>query len=245
MSQEKCHLVKDIYYDETVNGLPTFKMRKLLKDNGQNGDGFRSVLCQKIRSEKSLLSQIPDYAPEARFFEVGRRRRNLKLEDLEVITWDQKLKEWEKGQPQTYPSDIEGRFFYETSISGPGEPYDEVFIQNSKLDELEQSYDAFSKHIANSKNKYVTNFLSIDGTAMLLIPKPIDDYNYTTMKDFIDNAPEDQRVMFWKLAALIIRKEWAKGKKVYVSTHGLGVPYFHLRIEEKPKYYVTKRFKES
>lgn len=30
--------------------------------------------------------------------------------------------------------------------------------------------------------------------------------------------------------------------KNYISTHGLGVPYFHLRIEPIPKYYVTKKY---
>ena len=31
--------------------------------------------------------------------------------------------------------------------------------------------------------------------------------------------------------------------KIYVSTHGLGVPYFHLRIDLEPKYYITSKFK--
>ncbi len=30
--------------------------------------------------------------------------------------------------------------------------------------------------------------------------------------------------------------------KLYISTHGLGVSYFHLRICTRPKYYHTERF---
>ena len=31
-----------------------------------------------------------------------------------------------------------------------------------------------------------------------------------------------------------------ENSKLYVSTHGLGILYFHLRLEYDPKYYISK-----
>ena len=36
-----------------------------------------------------------------------------------------------------------------------------------------------------------------------------------------------------------------KHKKVWISAHGLGVPYFHLRISTKPKYYFDEKLSQS
>jgi hypothetical protein len=68
------------------------------------------------------------------------------------------------------------------------------------------------------------------------------------MKDFCDNASITHQKEFWKKVAFEIEnilksKPNNKGNnKIYVSTHGLGVPYFHLRLDKKPKYYQTKEF---
>ena len=66
--------------------------------------------------------------------------------------------------------------------------------------------------------------------------------NYATLKDFCDNAPIIQQKEFWKLVAKIAKREMKKHKKVWVSSHGLGVPYLHVRICQSPKYYFEKKF---
>ena len=49
--------------------------------------------------------------------------------------------------------------------------------------------------------------------------------------------------IFGKYVSRIINKLIKDGKtKYWISTHGSGVPYFHLRISLKPKYYITKSF---
>lgn len=30
--------------------------------------------------------------------------------------------------------------------------------------------------------------------------------------------------------------------KIWISTYGLGVPYLHVRIDTRPKYYHTSKF---
>jgi hypothetical protein len=270
-SDNTCRRVKDILYNGKLGSLPTFRLRELLSDNGVDDSGYRADLCKRIRSDKELLSKVGEYEPEFTYYVVGERRKRLTSaeekeseeeepddegesgegesgegesgEEEEKVSWEDILKGWEEGEELQYPGYIDGRFFYETSLSGPDEAYEEEFIRAKELDKLKQSYKNYQIYIKESGDSYSTSFLTPDKKAILLIPKPRKDQDYTTMKDFIDNASENQRIAFWKAAAKIIRGEWKKGKKVYVSTHGSGVPYFHLRIEETPKYYKTERFK--
>ena len=53
-------------------------------------------------------------------------------------------------------------------------------------------------------------------------------------------APLVQQQEFWKRVAEVSRKQMKKFKKVWVSTHGLGVPYLHVRISDSPKYYFSE-----
>lgn len=162
-----------------------------------------------------------------------------------VITWRDKIDEWKSGKILTYPSDINKRFFYETAICDKyaKNPYKERFIKSEQLEKIpSQDYKSFSKQLLKNTNKYVTAFPNLSGDTMLIIPVPIKGKNYTTIKDFIDNAPKTQQIEFWKKVANEIDEWLSTRENVYISTHGLGVYYFHLRLCEKPKYYITKKF---
>jgi hypothetical protein len=71
---------------------------------------------------------------------------------------------------------------------------------------------------------------------------PRKNKKFTTIKDFIDNASEYQQRKFWIKTANEIKKVLNTNDKIYVSTHGTGVNYFHLRLDKNPKYYQTTKF---
>lgn len=163
--------------------------------------------------------------------------------------WKDKINEWRNGYYQKYPNDIKKRFFYETSFCSKNfdSIYEENFIESNSLENIaEQNYHPYDEYIKTSNNVNAVAFPNLTGDTILVIPMPKSGKTYTTMKDFSDNAPESQQVEFWKLVANQIEtyfsKEWLKTEKIYVSTHGLGVSYFHLRICSKPKYYHTLKF---
>jgi hypothetical protein len=53
----------------------------------------------------------------------------------------------------------------------------------------------------------------------------------------MDNAPAIQQQKFWnKVAKLAVKVMQLKGK-VWISVHGLGVAYTHVRLSTSPKYY--------
>lgn len=161
------------------------------------------------------------------------------------MKWKEKIQEWSNGIVQSYPADINQRFFYETSAcdkTGDNQ-YEEVFVESSALDALKENLKPFISHIKASKSASVTVFDNLSGGTRLIIPMPRKRHNYTTMKDFIDEASGSQQINFWKKVAVEIKAMLKLHDKIWVNTHGLGVSYFHLRLDTIPKYYQTKKLK--
>lgn len=71
---------------------------------------------------------------------------------------------------------------------------------------------------------------------VLVCPIPDTGKDYTTIKDFQDNASAAKKTAFWHTVGRCIIWGMNKWGTVYVSTHGLGVAYLHLRIEKDPKH---------
>ena len=164
------------------------------------------------------------------------------------ISWSDKVKQWKDGIIQTYPKNITKRFYYETYACDKEMKnlYHERFIETDNLDRKED-VSSFQKYINKSSNKYVTSFSNLSGDCRLVVPIPQKGKHFETIKDFIDNASTEHQITFWKYVAKEIKKVLAKDgiKRIYVSTHGAGVSYFHLRLDTIPKYYVTSEYIED
>lgn len=162
------------------------------------------------------------------------------------MLWSEVLANWKNGIPLQYPADIKDRFQWNTSVlkNNGNVEYKESFKTTKHLAE-KQNKDAFIEHIKNSKNKYVVYFNNLSKDAMLVVPMPIDDKNYVTLKDFIDNAPEKQQQKFWKAVAKIAKKMMKEYGKVWVSVSGFGVDYTHVRVSILPKYYFDDELKKD
>ena len=160
------------------------------------------------------------------------------------MKWKNIIDNWKNGIILKYPNNINKRFFYETSVCDKylENNYEEIFIENDSLNNLDENIYPFTEYINISKNKYATSFYNLSKDSKLVIPIPRNNKNFTTIKDFIDNASINHQKHFWKRVAKEINNMLKKYDKVYVNTHGLGVSYFHLRIDSYPKYYLTKKF---
>lgn len=156
-------------------------------------------------------------------------------------TWKDILAQWENGNYFTYPKKIKNRFHWNTSALNNNNDciFKESYKENDELPS-KQDIKSFEDYIKESTNKYVTHFLNMSGDTILIIPMPRKGKNFATLKDFSDNASKLQKRYFWIKVAEIAKEEINKGKKIYISVHGLGVPYMHVRISEEPKYYFDK-----
>jgi hypothetical protein len=163
------------------------------------------------------------------------------------MNWETKIENWLSGDYQTYPqTKLKKRFFYETSpiTKDMKEKYQALFIECDSLEQIDEDYSSFNQHIEKAEDQNVTSFYNLSKSAYLIIPIPRKNKQFTTIKDFIDNASERQQKNFWKEVAKSIVMMLEKHDKVWVSTHGLGVPYLHIRIDTNPKYYQSKIFKK-
>jgi hypothetical protein len=160
------------------------------------------------------------------------------------MLWKDKIKLWKAGVYQSYPKKMYERFFFETSPCDKdfSNTYEEVFIENNKLKSIMQDYRSFNEYIIKSKNKYVTSFYNLSGDSLLIIPIPKNNKDFTTIKDFCDNASITHQIQFWRKVAVELEHLLKSNENIYVSTHGLGEYYFHLRLDKIPKYYKTKKF---
>jgi hypothetical protein len=161
------------------------------------------------------------------------------------MLWNEVLKNWENGVVLKYPKQLKGRFLWNTSVlkNNGNIEYKQSFITNYNLPEIQNKRD-FQEYITNSRNKHVVAFPSLSKGIMLVIPMPVNGKNYVTLRDFIDNASHTQQQEFWKKVAEIAKQMMIEKGKVWISVHGFGVPYTHVRISTTPKYYFDNELKK-
>ncbi|CAI2187946.1 8172_t:CDS:2 [Funneliformis geosporum] len=88
------------------------------------------------------------------------------------------------------------------------------------LESDKQDYSDFKTYIDNSSNQYVCNFPNLGRDATLVIPIPV--------KGVASQVSEE------------LNKD---GKTIWLNTHGTGVNYLHVRIDNSPKYYFFEDYK--
>ena len=167
------------------------------------------------------------------------------------MLWSEVLNNWENGIPFTYPDRLKNgeKFHWNTSplTKTMDTTYLEKFKENKALPKR-QNKNAFKDKLDEAEKKqtsYATAFPNLSGDTILVVPMPRKGKSYATIKDFVDNAPAKQQQELWKLVAKQAKKQVKKFGKVWISTHGLGVPYLHVRIASQPKYYFSKTLAEK
>lgn len=113
--------------------------------------------------------------------------------------------------------------FYMNVYESPG-------LQKMKLDT--KTYKEYFK-----KNQDIAVFCNLTNDTLLIVPKilPKTDKNiYKNISIYSRNAPLKQQVKLWKT----VGKELDKCKGgCYLNTHGYGIGWLHIRIDQTPKYY--------
>ena len=93
-------------------------------------------------------------------------------------------------------------------------------------------------------NGEVVSFSNLGRDAILVVPCLLEKNadspeSYTHLANFIRLGDENQIRSFWREVALQMHKRLAdkSGKKVWLSTCGLGIFWLHVRLDSSPKYY--------
>ncbi|KAJ1450400.1 hypothetical protein M885DRAFT_532454 [Pelagophyceae sp. CCMP2097] len=86
----------------------------------------------------------------------------------------------------------------------------------------------------------VVAFPNLGRDAMLVAPCPVGDRAaYGHLAAFVRRAPVPQQVALWQQVAATLTAivDQQRARPVWLSTEGSGVPWLHIRMDARPKYY--------
>jgi hypothetical protein len=100
------------------------------------------------------------------------------------------------------------------------------------------SSNAFDKHFnAAALGAGVVEFPNLGKDAVLVVPCPQTSPSaYGHLAAFVREAPESQRHALWSLVGEAMQRRLGEAP-VWLSTAGAGVPWLHVRLDDRPKYY--------
>lgn len=123
-----------------------------------------------------------------------------------------------------------------------GTTYEFVLINSKRLNQVRQDARPFRDFLTT--NDAVTTFDNLGKNAKLIVPTNIESStNYSSLAKFVRTAPQSQTIEFWKQVGFAYEQALTTNKK-WLSTSGLGVYWLHVRIDNRPKYYVCKDYKK-
>jgi hypothetical protein len=160
---------------------------------------------------------------------------------------------------------LKSAYFWECSPVSQttlNKPFEFVVIKSESLNSQVQDPYKYKGFINDNSNAHVFNFTSFSGTN-LIIPAPwfssqeksisgsvkweesLEIRDYGNISRFTENAPLEQQREFWgKVAEELNKSLETNSAPQWLSTHGLGASYLHVRICKTPMYYQHKEYTE-
>ena len=122
-------------------------------------------------------------------------------------------------------------------------PFEYVLLDSPEL-ATNPDAEAFSEHFHNAEGG-VVEVLNLGKDAILIIPTPMGPRSaYGHLGAFVRQAPETQIHALWELVGTTMQRRLGT-KPVWLSTAGAGVPWLHVRLDDWPKYYGYKPYRET
>ena len=154
--------------------------------------------------------------------------------------WSSILNSWSNGNFPIKPKNINKPFFWKTSVINKYTDLNfyEEFIENDLLINKNQDINTFQEYFNKNKTeKYAISFPNLSGDTTLIVPVPRVRKNFSNLFYFMKNASNKQQSELWKLVVKEALKLLKVNENIWISTHGLGVNYLHIRVSNTPKYY--------
>ncbi|MEM7556877.1 MAG: hypothetical protein AAF378_22840 [Cyanobacteria bacterium P01_A01_bin.84] len=104
---------------------------------------------------------------------------------------------------------------------------------------------AFSGHFKNfiQREESIATIANLKKDAFLVVPVPNTLSNnslsvYAHLAAFSRQAPESQNHALWKTVGETVEKKLEENQSpIWLNTAGAGVPWLHVRLDSRPKYY--------
>jgi hypothetical protein len=134
-------------------------------------------------------------------------------------------------------------FYWEMPPIGRGSmdrPYEYMVLEGGALERIRPDPAAFLEQFDGPGTPgLVACFRNLGGDATLVAPQPVAGVaGYGHIGPFLRSAPaEQQHALLKTLAAAVDLKLQRTDERIWISTAGLGVPWLHVRLDSRPKYY--------
>jgi hypothetical protein len=155
------------------------------------------------------------------------------------LTWRELLNKWDKMEKFNikFPKHSFAIKFHPFTGKDLDKEIKFVFFRRDGL-YTKQNFSAFRSKFKNTKNCDIVSFYNLSKTSILIVPCPDKNKNYAHLNLFNKNATSYKKKKLWKKVSEEIYKiiNEDNKKKIYLNTHGFGVPYLHVRIDFTPKY---------
>jgi uncharacterized protein DUF6940 len=120
--------------------------------------------------------------------------------------------------------------------SSADRPFEFALLDSPEL-ESEPDPDAFAEHFRSTADDGVISFPNLNHDAILVVPRPLGHSSaYGHIAGFLREAPEAQKHSLWRLVGKLMEDRLGS-TPVWLSTAGAGVPWLHVRLDQRPKYY--------
>lgn len=127
-------------------------------------------------------------------------------------------------------------FFFETppvTAATLDRAFEFVLIDAPSLARVQASSHAFREKL--DPREQVASFHNLGGNAVLIAPCD-HGADYGHLASFVRTGSAPQVHAFWRAAGAALMAECGEAPR-WLSSAGLGVPWLHLRIDARPKYY--------
>lgn len=131
-----------------------------------------------------------------------------------------------------------------STTSSAARNFEFVVVNSPGLADMAEP-SAFAEHFPKSTTSGgVVSFYNLAKDALLIVPCPIASPEvYRHLGAFVRQAPEEQKHQLWKIVGIEMTRNLGHAP-VWLSTAGAGVPWLHVRIDKRPKYYVHAPYRK-
>ena len=122
-------------------------------------------------------------------------------------------------------------------------PFECVFIDSPGLDRPSDP-NAFLPHFGQAKDDIVA-FPNLGRDCMLVVPCAVAEPSaYGHLAAFVRLAPAAQQSALWRAVGAAMAQRLNQ-KPIWLSTAGAGVPWLHVRLDDRPKYYAHAPYRQG
>lgn len=122
-------------------------------------------------------------------------------------------------------------------------PFEFVVIEDPALNRPEDGSAFRSQFEAADPDQQVITFQNLGGDAVLVVPLPGGEYvNHCHLASFLNTCTATQESLLWHHVGKAMLKR-ISDQPVWLSTAGGGVPWLHVRLDDKPKYYSYRPYR--